>query len=160
MMTAKKTTATKTLTADDASRRVSLRLYGDCGHNYLAYHAESELQGRSHYYDKSTRKGFGSRVNHLAIERGGLLLCTVESVAHPTEGRVHRAVVHDLSGEVIYRSCEDEEGRSGFKAGKSAVADLRRWLDEYCDEATEAARVLAKATEAARRELERMEGGV
>jgi hypothetical protein len=34
-------TTTKTLTAKDADRRSNYRLYRDCGHNYLADHAET-----------------------------------------------------------------------------------------------------------------------
>jgi hypothetical protein len=101
---AKTMTTTKTLTAKEVEARSEHRLYSDCGHNYLADHAESQLSGRSHYYDADTRRYFGARVNHLTVERNGLLLCTVESVSPPSGSRAHRAVVFDLSGTLIYRS--------------------------------------------------------
>jgi hypothetical protein len=149
-------TTTKTLTAKEVEARSEHRLYSDCGHNYLADHAESQLSGRSHYYDADTRRYFGARVNHLTVERNGLLLCTVESVSPPSGSRAHRAVVFDLSGTLIYRSCHDEKGVYGFTTGKRAQADLTRWLDAYHDEATEAARVLEQETKAARRTLDRL----
>ena len=149
-------TTTKTLTAKDADRRTNYRLYRDCGHNYLADHAESQLSGRSHYYDADTRRYFGARVNGLTVERGGLLLCTVESVSPPGSSRRHRAVVFDLAGSVIYRSLDDVKDSHGFTTGKVAQADLVRWLDAYHDEATEAARVLEQETKAARRTLDRL----
>ena len=149
-------TTTKTLTAKDADRRTNYRLYRDCGHNYLADHAESQLSGRSHYYDADTRRYFGARVNGLTVERGGLLLCTVESVSPPDGVRAHRAVVFDLAGKLIYRSKDGEKDVYGFRTGKQAQSDLARWLAAYHDEATEAARVLEQETKAARRTLDRL----
>jgi len=139
-------------TADEVARRTGLRLYSDCGHNYLADHAAAQLAGRSHYYDAGTRCFFKSRVNQLRVERVGLLLCTVESVEHPSSGRVHRAVVFDLLGSVIYRSLDGTE-EHGFKCSAAADRDLSRWLSEYQDEAAEAARVLDVAISKKRREL-------
>ena len=142
--------------AEDAAKRTSRRLYGDCGHNCLADHAEDQLQGRSHYYDANTRRGFGSRVNHLETALGGLLLCTVESVSPPGSKRQHRAVVHDLRGNVIYRSCDnDDNERYGYSRGDRAYKDLREWLESYHDEETEAARVVQEETAALRRSLDR-----
>ena len=134
---------TATISATDVETRTGLRLYWEPGHNDLAGHAAGLLSGRSHYYDAGDRRYFGCRLNGLCVRLEGLLLCTLESVSPPEGGRVHRAVVHDLAGQIVYRSKDDDADSFGFKTGKQANADLCRWLDAYHDEETEAARVLA-----------------
>jgi hypothetical protein len=151
-------TETAKLDAKTLEHRTSHRLYWEPGHNDLADAAADQLSGRSHYYDASTRRYFGCRVNGLCVRLEGLLLCTLESVSPPEGGRVHRAVVHDLTGQIIYRSREDEKNVHGFRTGKQANADLCRWLAEYHDEETEAARVLEHELQKARHNLARLDG--
>lgn len=152
------TATTNRVDAKELETRTGHRLYWEPGHSDLAGHAADQLSGRSHYYDASTRRYFGCRVNGLCVRLEGLLLCTLESVSPPEGGRVHRAVVFDLAGQVIYRSKDDDADSFGFRTGKQANADLCRWLDAYHDEETEAARVLAHEIEAARRTLARLTG--
>ena len=147
-------TNTATLTVCDVTQRTPYRLYENCGYNFLADHAERQLCGRSHYYTADTRRTFGTRVNHVQSHLSGLLLCTIASDVHPEVGRIHRAVIHDITGAVIYRSCDDDDSRSGFKSTQAARNDLRKFLSEYHDESREASRVLEIETRRAEQNLE------
>ena len=152
------TTTTNKLTAQDVARRTSLRLYDDCGHSHYADHAEEQLRGRSLYYDGSTRRGFGCRVLDCRASHDGLLLVAITSDGHPSDGRIFRAVVHDLAGTVVYRSCDDDDTRTGFKSSAAAGRDLERFLASYHDAETEAARVLDAQIHAAERHLRQLHG--
>jgi hypothetical protein len=114
--------------AQDAGLRTYQVNYG-IGREHAAEYA---LEGRSHYYDASTRRGFGSRVSKITTHGDDTILATCESVLHPTYGRVHRFVVFDVSGRVVQRFPEfdDAQWRTSRKAQKAMCA----WLDA-CDPA-------------------------
>ena len=61
---------------------------------------QRNLSGRTHYFDDSTIRYFGCRVNGDYIGSNGLYICAIESVKHPSRGRLHRFVVFDVFGSV------------------------------------------------------------
>ena len=111
--------------AQDAGLRTYQVNYG-IGREHAAEYA---LEGRSHYYDASTRRGFGSRVSKITTHGDDTILATCESVQHPSLGRVHRFVIFDVSGRVIERpDLEETQYRRASQAQKAMYA----WLDA-CD---------------------------
>lgn len=142
-MKTKKTNQQKPgLWATKAAQATGFRLYGNRWSSHLGDRAEMELDGRSHYYDESTRRFFGSRVLDLFESHAGLLLCSIESVKRESDPRLYRAVVHDLLGNAIYRSFDQDRNRIGHARANQARAELERWLKSYHDERTEARRVI------------------
>ena len=139
-MTTKKPTAGAW--ANKAAQATGFRLYGQRWTSHLGDRAELELGGRSHYYDKDTRRFFGCRVLDLFESRAGLLLCSVESVQPPHGPRVYRAVVHDLLGNTVFRSFDRDFDTFGHARANQARTELERWLKAYHDERTEARRVI------------------
>ena len=141
------------LWANKAAQATGFRLYGQRWTSHLGDRAELELGGRSHYYDKDTRRFFGCRVLDLFESRAGLLLCSVESVQPPHGPRVYRAVVHDLAGNTVFRSFDRDYDTFGHARANQARAELERWLREYHDERTEARRVIDAHKQKLRRAL-------
>ena len=70
-------------------------------HYLPKYKAQNNLEGLTHYYDDGTMKYFSCRVLKCSILYEGLILGTIESVLHPTEGRIKRVVFFDIFGHVI-----------------------------------------------------------
>ena len=97
--------------------------------SYMAlYDAQRNLSGRTHYVDADTLRYFKARINYAYPEAGGLLYTIVESVLHPSFGRVHRFVVFDVFGNVISPRTEDDAFR---KTSRQAITALKKWLSEF-----------------------------
>lgn len=109
--------------AQDVANALNESLYGNRYCSSPADLAEMELNGRSHYYDASNRRYFGCRVLHVTTLADGLILATVESVQHPSQGRLYRVVCFDMRGTVIHRSGDGNDDH-GFKSSKSAYKEL------------------------------------
>lgn len=152
-------TTTATLTPQEVARRTGYRLYEDySGSGSASDSAEHQTTGRTYYYSAGTRRGFSSRVLSLRAERGGLLLCCVTSDKGPDDRRIYRAVVHDLSGACLYRSCDSDPTRHGFSRAAAAESDLAGWLEHYHDTDTEASRVLDEEIALTERKLATLRG--
>ena len=126
--------------AQDVANGINQALYGNRYCSNLSDLAEMELNGRTHYYDASSRKYFGCRVLHVQPLADGLILATVESVSHPSEGRLYRVVCFDMRGTVIYRTGDGTDCH-GFKTSKSAYKELAGLT---YDTLTEARRVITE----------------
>jgi len=84
----------------DALYRFNVHCYADNSCMPL-YNAQNALAGRTHYADDGTLKYFGARINRAWASRDGLIFHIVESVKHPSLGRVHRYVAFDVFGTVL-----------------------------------------------------------
>lgn len=142
----------KKLNAEEVSRRSGLKLYNDYDDPW------TQTKGRTYYYSPKTMRGFGGRVLATQALRGGLLLACVVSDSHPTDGRIYRAVVHDLDGDCVYRSLDGDKERRGFSKAKHAEDDLVRWERECHSELKEAKRILDRLKHKHRRALVRLNG--
>lgn len=109
--------------AQDVANAFNQALYGNRYCSSLSDLAEMELNGRTHYYDASSRRYFGCRVLHVQPLADGLILATVESVSHPSEGRLYRVVCFDMRGTVIHRTGDGTDCH-GFKTSKAAYKEL------------------------------------
>ena len=135
--------------ADNVSRATGLSLYGQRYCSSPNDLAEVELSGRSHYYDPETRRYFGGRVLSVDTRADGLVLLTVESVAHPSEGRLYRAVAFNLLGTVIHRTGDGTDCH-GFKTSRAAYKEAAGLT---FDVETQAAAVMESARKTAERNL-------
>lgn len=74
--------------------------------------AINELEGRTHYYSKSTRKFHGSSVVYANITDKGLLMATVEkySVDHNHTKKRFRPVIFDIFGSIVGNRPSLEDG--------------------------------------------------
>lgn len=94
--------------------------------SYPVPRAQRALSGRTHYVDDDTMKYFGARINSSHADHNGLYFYLLESVKHPSMGRVHRAVVFDVFGTVL---TERNDGLR--KTSKQARADLDAFLASF-----------------------------
>jgi hypothetical protein len=69
--------------------------------SYALPRAQRALSGRTHYVDNDTMKYFGCRINACQVDFNGLYCWILESVSHPSMGRVHRFVLFDVFGTVL-----------------------------------------------------------
>lgn len=138
--------------AQDVANAFNQALYGNRYCSSLSDLAEMELNGRTHYYDASNRRYFGCRLLHVQPLADGLILATVESVSHPSEGRLYRVVCFDMRGTVIHRTGDGTDCH-GFKSSKSAYKELAGL--KY-DTITEARRVIAEEMAVTQGKLDRL----
>lgn len=93
--------------------------------------AERNLEGRTHYVDRSTRGFFRSRVLSATVHSSmhGLIFSIVESCsANPDRTRrVFRGVVFNIFGTVLYRPALDESQGSTEHAREA----LYEWLSGF-----------------------------
>lgn len=89
--------------------------------------AESNLDGRTHYYDASTCRFFGSRAVHCRAIDDGLILGAIESLPGDT-GRKYHCVFFDLDGfviaEEITRGVKHSTKRAAMKHYESCAAEI------------------------------------
>ena len=110
------------------------------------YDAQINLDGRTHYVDEDTLRGFRSRILSCHIFNDGLTLAIVESVGWKPENpqQNKRFVVFDVFGTVL-------NGRDQWHAtSKAAERDMREFLNTH-DAAKHTAETLRKN---ARRDIE------
>lgn len=92
--------------------------------------AQRNLQGRTHYVDESTLRGFESRILATGHSTDGMLFWLIESVnSRPNHsGRNKRFVAFDLWGTVVNdRAGSDDAGwhrtsEAAYKAGEAWAA--------------------------------------
>lgn len=118
--------------------------------SYPAIEVQQNLAGRTHYADAGTLKYFSARILTAHILDDGLILGFVESIAHPSLGRVYRPVFFDLFGTVVER-CEIEDG---FKTGAAA----RKAFWKRADELDAVAITLAALADRADRKARELDG--
>jgi hypothetical protein len=100
-------------------------LYRD-GSSYHPSRATMALSGRTHYVDPDTMKYFGCRINYCSIDVNGLYCWILESVSHPSMGRVHRFVLFDVFGTVL-----TERGDMLRKTRRQAEKDKEAFLGSF-----------------------------
>lgn len=88
--------------------------------------AQRALSGRTHHVDDNTMKYFGCRINACQIDYNGLYCWILESVAHPSMGRVHRFVLFDVFGTVL-----TERNEMLRKTRKQAEKDKDAFLGSF-----------------------------
>lgn len=93
-------TATTIETLKTALQAYGVHPYRDDS-SYALPRAQRALSGRTHYVDDDTMKYFGCRINACRVDFNGLYVWILESVAHPSMGRVHRFVLFDVFGTVL-----------------------------------------------------------
>lgn len=107
----------------------NIRLY-DCQSCDPKFDAQRNLQGRTHYVDDDTLKGFKARILNACATDDGLIFWLVESVAsRPDHGGYNkRFIAFDLFGNVI---CDrDRWFRTSDKAYKAGM----EWLATFDSE--------------------------
>lgn len=97
------------------------------------YDAQRNLQGRTHYVDPDTLKGFQARILTGYSTEDGLLYVLVESVQSRPQhgGYTRRAIVFDVFGDIVNERAGLSDGewfRDTAKADKAA-ADFVRAFD-------------------------------
>lgn len=102
-----------------------VNLYRDDS-SYPVSRAQRALAGRTHYLDESTMRYFGCRVNGCRIDYNGLYCWILESVSHPSEGRLHRFVLFDVFGTVL-----TERGEMLRKTKRQAEKDKEVFLGSF-----------------------------
>lgn len=123
---------------DDIVRRTVHKIVADAGFACYDYHgqharslgdaAERQTQGRTHYFDKGTRRSFGSRVLKLETFCHGVVLGCIESVTPPHGQKIYRPVFFDFLGECIERKRADEAFAT-YQAARKAYQDYAATLD-------------------------------
>lgn len=94
--------------------------------SYAISRAQRALSGRTHYVDDDTMKLFGCRINACRVDYNGLYCWILESVAHPSMGRVHRFVLFDVFGTVL-----TERGEMLRKTRKQAEKDKEAFFGTF-----------------------------
>lgn len=94
--------------------------------SYAVSRAQRALSGRTHYVDDDTMKLFGCRINACHVDYNGLYCWILESVAHPSMGRVHRFVLFDVFGTVL-----TERGEMLRKTRKQAEKDKEAFFGTF-----------------------------
>ena len=94
--------------------------------SYDMSRAQTALNGRTHYLDAETIKYFGCRVNRCQIDYNGLYCWILESVSHPSEGRLHRFVLFDVFGTIL-----TDRGDKLRKTRKQAEKDKEEFLGSF-----------------------------
>lgn len=112
--------------------------------------AERQLEGKSHYFDAGTRRYFGAQILNLQTYGDDTMLCAVESVSPPRGPRLYRAVVFNVTGEVIHRTSVETDGFAGLTTADKARAELREFL-QGCDPSL----ILRQAIQSRREAIER-----
>jgi hypothetical protein len=116
--------------------------------------AQSNLDGRTHFYDDDTLRTFKGRVLESWCEADGLLFCArcSDSGDFHNTFRVRRVVVHDVFGQVVFRPTSDEasessrDDRKAFRAFEfDIVAHYKEAIARDC---REKAKLLDSATQA------------
>jgi hypothetical protein len=87
---------------ESAMRAAYVRPYR-CESSYPEYDAPRNLQGRTHYVDADTLKGFKARILNAGHAADGLLYWIVESVQSRPDhgGYTRRAIVFDVFGDIV-----------------------------------------------------------
>jgi hypothetical protein len=102
-----------------------VHLYRDDS-SYPVSRAQRALAGRTHYLDEGAMRYFGCRVNACQIDYNGLYCWILESVSHPSEGRLHRFVLFDVFGTVL-----TERGEMLRKTKRHAEKDKEAFLGTF-----------------------------
>jgi hypothetical protein len=104
---------------------------------YPLSNAQRNLSGRTHYVDDDALRYFKARINSAHEYQDGLLFCLIESVGHPSLGRVHRFVAFDVFGDVVTEresfrrsSRQAEKDKHAFLASFDAVAHTWKRIGE------------------------------
>ncbi len=108
-------------------RKGGISLFRDESSTAL-WNAQRNLSGRTHYADDDTLKCFGARVLQCSITDDGLLLGIVESVSHPSLGRLFRPVFFDVFGTVVSRP-EIEDAFKNSQAARNSFWKIANELD-------------------------------
>lgn len=97
------------------------RLYSNAS-SYPKDNAQRNLQGRTHYVDDNTLKGFHSRILSARATHEGMLFAITTSDAgdYQNKTRVHRYVIFDVFGTVLERPTIEES----FRTSKQALAAM------------------------------------
>jgi hypothetical protein len=108
---------------------------------YSLSDAQKNLQGRTHYVDNDTLKGFRARVLNAFPSHDGLVYWIIESVGNkPFDGKANkRFVAFDVFGDVI----SDRE--QWHTTSKAADKERRAFLDSFDAEKHTESRLLEKA---------------
>jgi hypothetical protein len=96
--------------------------------SYSDIRAKKNLDGRTHYYSDDTMRYFKAKILLCHITDGGLLLGTVESVAHPDRGRIYRPVFFDIWGTVVSK-CDIDDAPKTSKTAEKLFWRLANELD-------------------------------
>lgn len=111
----------------------ALRMTGpyayECKSSYQhKFNAQRNLQGRTHYVDDDTLRGFQCRIQDTDVTDGGLLFALVESVgSRPNHGGYNkRFVVFDLWGTVVSDSRD-----LWFRTSKQAHKAMWDFLNDF-----------------------------
>lgn len=115
----------KTETLKNALQAYGVHPYRDDS-SYPVSRAQRALSGRTHYVDDDTMRYFGCRINACGVGFNGLYCWILESVAHPSMGRVHRFVLFDVFGTVLTERLETLR-----KTRKQAEKDKEAFLGAF-----------------------------
>lgn len=126
-----KTKIDKAARLESAMNSAGVRRYR-CESSYPEYDAPRNLQGRTHYVDTDTLKGFRAKILNGGCTKDGLLYWLVESVQSRPDhgGYTRRAIVFDVFGEIVneradLRETQGEWFKDTRKAENAAFAFLK-----------------------------------
>ena len=101
---------------------------------YPEYDAQRNLQGRTHYVDPDTLKGFQAKILNAGHSKDGLLYWLVESVqSRPNHGGyTRRAIVFDVFGDIVNERADMSETQGEwFKDTRKAEAAAFEFLKGF-----------------------------
>jgi len=119
-----------------------------CESSYPEHDAPRNLQGRTHYVDADTLKGFQARILNGGCTKDGLLYWLVESVqSRPNHGGyTRRAIVFDVFGDIVNERADMSETRGEwFKDTRKAEAAAFEFLKGFDAVTHTAAKLKANA---------------
>jgi hypothetical protein len=138
-----------TLARAQAGLRAAYLRTFDCQSCDYKYNAQRNLQGRTHYVDEDTLKGFGSRILNSGNDQTGMVFWLIESVStKPHDGkRNKRFVAFDLFGTVVNdrATLSTDEPGAWFRDSRAAEKACEAWLATFDAAAHTVAAMTAKA---------------
>ena len=115
------------------------------------YDAQRNLQGRTHYVDSDTLKGFQAKILNSGHSKDGLLYWLVESVQSRPDhgGYTRRAIVFDLFGSIVNERADMAETQGQwFKETRKAEDSAFAFLASFDAPAHTSAKMADKARRA------------
>lgn len=90
--------------------------------------AQRNLEGRTHYVDDAALASFQSKIVGAYVLDEGMIFGIIESLEHPTLGKIFRPVFFDLFGNVVAK-LEAEDSVDTFRKANTKFWEMSEELD-------------------------------
>ena len=163
-MKTKLTPAIKSARLESAMRSAYVRHYRCESGCYPEYDAQRNLQGRTHYVDADTLKGFQAKILNARHSKDGLLYWLVESVQSRPQhgGYTRRAIVFDVFGDIINERADMGETQGEWfkdtRKAENAALEFVRTFDAVTHTAAKLKSNAKRDIEQAKRTLAALAG--